>query len=103
MLAALGSQAQRQEDPARSEEEEEIFKRRSGFSLHPGKHRKGKFSHIKNVLTFVSQVRNHLDAESARQPGEPGSSKRRNRWRRLFSPSTFLKIVKKELGLHAFR
>ena len=54
-------------------------------------------------LTSVTQVRNHLDAESARQPGEPGSSKRRNRWRRLFSPSTFLKIVRKELGLHAFR
>ena len=60
MLAALGSQAQRQEDPARSEEKEKIFKGRSGACLHAGKHRKGKFSHIKNVLTFVEILYKYL-------------------------------------------
>ena len=103
MPAALVSQAVEQKNPSRSPKEEKGLKGWSGDRLHPGKHSQGKFFHLNLFLTFVTQVRNHLDAESARQPGEPGSSKRRNRWRRLFSPSTFLEIVKKELGLHAFR
>ena len=50
---------------------------------------------------MVDQVRAHLDVESARKADEVGSSSRRNPFN--ISPSSFTKIAKKKLGLHAFK
>lgn len=49
------------------------------------------------------QVRDQLDVESARGAREPGSSVRRNRFLNRLSSSSFHKIVKHKLHLHAFR
>ena len=49
---------------------------------------------------MVDQVRAVLDVESARKADEVGSSGRRNPFN--ISPSSFHKIAKKKLGLHAF-
>ena len=50
---------------------------------------------------MVDEVRAQLDIENARKADEVGSSKRRNPFN--ISPSSFLKIAKKKLGLHAFK
>ena len=50
---------------------------------------------------MVDQVRAVLDVESARKADEVGSSGRRNPFN--ISPSSFHKIAKKKLGLHAFK
>jgi len=50
---------------------------------------------------MVDQVRAVLDVESARKPDEVGCSVRRNPFN--ISPSSFHKIAKKKLGLHAYK
>ena len=50
---------------------------------------------------MVDQVRAHLDVESARKADEVGSSARRNPF--PISRSSFIKIAKKKLHLHAFK
>ena len=115
----VGFEAQQQENFARSSKTAQGSQGRCCDCLHPKKHQSGKgkpnvvFHPLKRnflsskcrfgMFDFWWQVRNHLDVESARDPGEGGSSMRRNRWRHLFSPSTFLKIVRKKLNLHPFR
>ena len=50
---------------------------------------------------MVDQVWAHLDVESARKADEVGSSVRRNPF--PISRSSFIKIAKKKLHLHAFK
>ena len=50
---------------------------------------------------MVDQVKAVLDVESARKPDEVGCSVRRNPFN--ISPSSFHKIAKKKLGLHAYK
>ena len=50
---------------------------------------------------MVDQVRAHLDVESARKADEVGYSSRRNPFN--ISQSSFIKIAKKKLCLHAFK
>ena len=50
---------------------------------------------------MVDQVRAVLDVESARKLDEVGCSVRRNPFN--ISPSSFHKIAKKKLGLHAYK
>ena len=50
---------------------------------------------------MVDEVRAQLDIESARKADQAGCSSRRNPFN--ISPSSFFKIAKKKLGLHAFK
>ena len=52
---------------------------------------------------LYNQVRDELDVESARNPTDPGSSVRRNRFLNRFSSSSYHKIVREKLKLHPFR